>query len=205
MLRLCHRGNVFLEREFKKELEIIISEIIGEPIKLMSNQFYEVVKIDNKYVLKITGISDGNTHEIVWKKLDLLMNEILLLAKKRTDEYLILSSIVKINNVLENTYPSKLRNKVNYKPVYGLDYIDKKLLRINRDIDWPKWIISFANTDDDNKIATCMYAYTKYIECFCSNFIAEYYAMRGCENGLLRSINKYSDKRIKADEMIFDF
>lgn len=189
MLRLCHRGNIFFDKELKRNIEKLISNVTGNVMRLDSNQFYEVDKINDEFVLKIVPMKDG-THELVWKKMDELINQMLLLTRKKTDEALVLGEIKKINDKLKNTYPSQLRNRVNYQPLYGLEYLDKNLFHINKKISWMEQLLNFENTDNDNKIGCYMYAYTKYMEHFCLNFIAEYYNIRGNENGIIKHLNK---------------
>lgn len=189
MLRLCYRGNIFLDNILKKDLERLISNVTGNVINLNSKQFYEINEENEELVLKISPVSEG-THELVWHKMDELIGEMLLLTRKKSDEEFVLESIKKINDGLKNTYPSQLRNRVNYQPLYGLKCVDKKLFSINTNISWIKQLLSFSRTDDDNQISCYMYAYTKYIEYFCKNFIAEYYAIRGRENGIIKHLNQ---------------
>lgn len=205
MLRLCYRGNIFLDISLKRNIEKFISIVTGNVVKLDSNQFYEVLLNENmEFVLKLTPMSDG-THELVWRKMDELVDEMLLLTRKKSDEFVVLTSIKEINNKLQSTYPSKLRNRVNYQPVYGLEYLDKQLYSINENISWVDTLINFTNTDDDNQIACYMYAYTKYIEYFCSNFIAEYYAIKGNQNGLVKRLSNLSEGENEEISMKFSF
>lgn len=204
-LRLCYRGNIFLDNEIRKNTEKLISSVTGEVVKLDSNQFYEVIEEESELVLKLQPMKPVGTHELVWKQMDLLVDELRMLARKKSDEALILTSIKEINNKLVNTYPSKLRNRVNYQPVYGLQYVDKKLFPINENISWINQLLHFEDTDDDNQIACYMYAYTKYIEQFCINIITEYYTIKGYENGILKKINDNRSDKIGKGELIYSF
>ena len=204
MLRLCYRGNIFFELELKRNIEKLISNITGNVVKLESNQFYEVIVDNGGYALKITPMTDG-THELVWKKMDSLIDDMLLLTRKKSEEAIILLSVKEINHKLRNTYPSQLRNRVNYQPIYGLQYLDKKLFPINEKISWVNQLIDFADTDDDNQIACCMYAYSEYMEWFCSNFLAEYYDIRGNENGIMKRINDVYNGKISKCENKYNF
>lgn len=205
LLRLCFRGNIFIDSDKKRMLESLISQTLGHAIKLDSNLFYEVVmNADGKYILKLTRGID-NTHEIVWKKLDLLIDEMLLNTRNKSDENLLLKSIKKINNTLSNTYPSKLRNRVNYQPIYGLEYIDKKLHPIYWNKSWLSSLINFDGTWDDNQIANVMYAYSKYIEIWCDNLLAEYYSINGLKNGILKQFNKDREVKVEMPEVKYVF
>ena len=204
MLRLCHRGNVFLDAELKTSLEQLVSNVTNTLVKLESNQFYEVEKVDEKYVLRLTRATDA-THELVWRKMDSLLDEMTILSRSKSDEKTILSAIKHINSSLKSTFPSQLRNRVNYQTVYGLEHVDRKLYQLNESIDWIKCLLGFSGTTNDNQIACYMYAYTKYMEYFCSNFIAEYYDIRGKENGILKAINANQNHKIENDKLRFVF
>ncbi len=202
MLRLCHRGNVFLDSEYKKRLEEMIALLTGDVVSLDSNQFYEIKSDGNGYYIILSGTADG-THEFVWKKMDELINEIIIYSRDKSDERTILSTINKVNHQLRNTYPSQLRNRVNYKPLYGLKFIDNQLYRLNQNFDWVRYLLNYDYSSDDNSVACCMMAYSKYIEHFCNNFFADYYEIRGCKNSLLKKYNKSNLKQF--DELKTQF
>jgi len=208
MLRLCHRGNLFLDKSLKTTFEKLISEVIGERINLDNNLFYEIQIQDSSYVMKLSP-AISNTHELVWKKMDELMDELLLLSGPRSDEYLILKSIKNINNKLSNTYPSKLRNKVNYQPLYGLEYLDKKIYPLNSiATSWLKELINFnieEIIENDNRIANISQAYTEYIYIFCNNLINEYFNMNGFQNGIISKLNENRSKKIVLNELPFAY
>ena len=204
MLRLCHRGNIFLDNSLRKQIEQLIFNITGSVVRLDSNQYYEAYEENGKYVLKLTPASDG-THELVWIKMNELINEMLLLSRSKSDEKSILQAIKQINNSLKIPFPSQLRNRVNYQTAYGLEYVDNKLFQLNKNICWQSYLLGFSDTKNDNQIACYMYSYTKYIECFCSNFIAEYYDIKGNENGILRNMNSKSSFKFPKEQAIYSF
>lgn len=207
LLRLCHRGNLFLDKEKKKQLQSLISQVLGTPITIDSNLFYEIQIKDGEYVMKLSP-ANVNTHEIVWKKMDELINEFLLLSNNKSDEQTILKSIKNINNSLNCTYPSKLRNRVNYQPLYGIEFLEKKLFSMNTNVSWVKELISFDINevkDNDNRIADVCLAYGKYIEIMSEKLIGEYYSIRGNENGILKKINKGRTEKITFNDYPFAF
>lgn len=200
LLRLCFRGNIFLEVSKKRELEQLVSQVLGEVIKLESNLFYEVIPNGTDYILKLSK-SSANTHEIVWEKIGLLIDEMLLLSRKKSDEEVVLKAIKYMNNSLTNTYPSKLRNRVNYQLIYGVKYLDNSLYPVNSNTSWLYNVINFQDTKDDNQIANAMYAYICYLELLCDNLIAEYFSLRGNENGLVKNINKKCNNKIRISDI----
>lgn len=196
LLRLSYRGNIFLDNDLKKNIEKLISSVTDNAVSIDSKQFYEVLEENNEYVLKLRPMNSVGTHELVWKEMDILIDELKMLTRKNSDEDLLLTSIKCVNDIFVNTYPSKLRNRVNYQPIYGLQYIDRKLYPINENISWINQLLHYSKTDDDNQIACYMYAYTKYIEQFANNLVSEYYMIKGNENGILQRVNKYRSDKI---------
>ncbi len=204
-LRLCFRGNIFLEDSIRKTLEELIKTVLNESnILLDSNMFYTVEKKDNEYVLRLSK-SELNTHEVVWKKLNELIKEIKTYSDLKTDENTILNNIININSKIGATYPSKLRNKVNYQPLFGLDSINKNIHNISQTENWgqfflmPSKDLTIGGSIDSHSNA--MYSYTMYIDSFCNNLICEYYEIQGKENGILKNINKNREKKIVLPEL----
>lgn len=198
LLRLCHRGNIFLDELLRRNVEGLVSQVLGEVIKLDSNMFYEVIDNNSDKLLKLRSSGKSNTHELVWVEMDKLIDEMRLLSRRGSEEFVFLDAIKRINNHLQNTYPSKLRNRVNYQPIYGLWYLDKKLFVVNSKISWIDTILGFSDTSDDNQIACTMLAYSKYIEYLCNNLIAEYFQMKGNQNGIIKKINE--SRPVKLDD-----
>lgn len=205
LLRLCHRGNIFFDKENKKIIEHLISTLIGEIIVIDSNQFFSIQKEDGEYILILSQAED-NTHEVVWRKVDKLLNEILLLSNLKSEERTFLLSCQSVNRSLSSTFPSQLRNKINYQPVYGIECIDKKLYPIKRGDNWVKEIISFDINDvknDINRVANVYTAYTTYIEKICYRLILDYFEMSGNNNSILTHINRFREKKIEIEDIPF--
>ena len=185
LLRLMNRGNIFLDVSKKNEVERLVAYSVGYPIALDSNLFYEIVFWGGQYKLKIQK-GDANTHELVWKKMAIVIDELISLSRPQSDEITLLKSIREINNQLQITYPSKIRNKVNYQPLYGLETIERKLFSMNRNISWVDYLLKYDSIswDNENSVVNVLFCYTKYMEYFCDNLIAEYYMIKGNQNGV---------------------
>lgn len=207
LLRLCYRGTLFLDSEEKRIVEQIFTQFIGCTICIESNLTYEIVSTKSGYVLVLKK-GEANTHELVWKETLRLITEFKGLALGSSDEMAIIMSIIAINSALGPTFPSKLRNKVNYQLKYGLKYVNNKLYHPNKNLSWIHEILSFdaKNTlQDDNKISDMCLAYSKYIEIFARKLIYEYYEMIGSENGIIKNLNKKYSSQFKVEEYPFDF
>lgn len=207
LLRLCHRGNLFLDSDLQKTLQTLISQVLGFPIKLDNNLLYEIQIYNGEYVMKLSP-STGKTHEFVWKMIDELINEFILLSTPKSEEYTVLKSIKNINNKLNNTYPSQLRNKVNYQPLYGIEYLDKRLFPINTSASWLNEIMSFDISEvigNDNRIANICSAYGKFIEIFSSKLIFDYFDIKGNQNGILKKINDGRTKKVSIIDYPYAF
>lgn len=203
LLRICFRGNIFFDKSVKRSLENIISTIIGERISVDSNCIYYIEKSDSDYILRLTKAAD-NTHELVWKEMDKLLGEMIQFSEPTSDEYTILKSMKSINNTLSSTYPSQLRNRVNYQPLYGIKYINGELY--HQDLfsygSWIKEILMFEGGKeyDDNKISNMFVAYVNYLERLVFKLLDEYYSIRGNQNGILKEINKKRTEKIILPE-----
>jgi len=199
VLRLGHRGNIFFDTDIKKRFQVLLSQTLGEVVSIESNQYYTVIdgrgsderdRIDDgARILKLRKSID-NTHEIVWKLMNEFIEEMLFLSREHSDERMVLTSIKRINTILGSTYPSKMRNKVNYQPLYGIECLEKNIYPVNRKMSWIDFLLrADVSWDDENSVISAMYAYSQYIELLCNNLILEYYSMRGNENGVLKKIN----------------
>lgn len=206
LLRICFRGNIFLDKDYKKRLSYIVSTHIGEVIELDSNMFYFVEKTNNGgYYLRLTK-SQNNTHETVWYEINHLLEEIMLLSNKKSEEKAVLISCLDINRKLSATFPSKLRNKVNYQPIYGMEAIDKKLLSITNGDNWVKEIIGFDIKEierNDNRLVNIYTAYTTYIEKIAYRLIQDYFEMIGREDHILAQINRLRENKIIIEKIPF--
>ena len=50
-----------------------------------------------------------------------------------------------------------------------------------------------------------MYAYSKYIEIWCDNLLAEYYSISGLKNGILKQFNKDREVKVEMPEVKYVF
>lgn len=209
LLRLCFRGNMFLDKELKSCVETVISSEIGEIISLDSNVMYEIQKREEEFVL-ILSPGMANTHELVWKEIDKLLDEVLLLTIQNSDEYTVIKLLKNINNKLGTTFPSQLRNRVNYQLLYSVAGLEKNIypIKISEEMSWLKEILSFDSKEvcaSDARIANVFVAYGVYIKILASKLINEYYDIRGTENGILKNINSNREDKIEFQEYPFTF
>ena len=136
--------------------------------------------------------------------MDKLLGEMIQFSEPTSDEYTILKSMKSINNTLSSTYPSQLRNRVNYQPLYGIKYINGELY--HQDLfsygSWIKEILMFEGGKeyDDNKISNMFVAYVNYLERLVFKLLDEYYSIRGNQNGILKEINKKRTEKIILPE-----
>lgn len=207
LLRLCHRGNIFFDTDYKGKLEKIISIHIGARIVLDSNMFYYIEEVGGSMKLRLVK-SENNTHEVVWKKIVELFYEMLPLTNPKSEEKAFLLSCIAINQKLSNTFPSKLRNRVNYQPIYGLEAIEKKLHPIGKNINWVKEIIGFDGREaesNDNRIVNVCTAYAVYIEKLAYRFMQDYFEMKGKGDHILAKINNMREDKIIIPDVLFSY
>lgn len=208
LLRLCFRGNIYLDNDKKAKLEITISELIGLRISLNNNLFYEISKDEEEWFLILSNC-DSNTHKAVWEELNNLLQDTLLLTKKNSDEYNIINTILCINRYLSPNFPSLLRNRVNYQTLYGKKYIDNKLYHLQTSSNWVRILNNFSYynylINDDTQLSLLFYAYDKYITIFAKKLIYEYYEYRGRQDGVIKQLNKKFINKINVSFLPFDY
>ena len=201
LLRIMFRGNIYLENSLKKKLEELVSYNLGYAVSIDKSQFFEVIKDNDGYSLKLQR-ANPNTHELVWEKMDSVINEMLLNSRDKSDEKSILMALKKINNQLTKTYPSQIRNKVNYQPLYGLETVERKLYSINPQLAWTDFLLKNGDIswDDDNSVVNALFCYAQYIKLLSSNLITEYFQIKGNMNGVQRKFNEFSgETRIESN------
>lgn len=207
LLRLCFRGNIFLDKEYKKKLEMMIDAHINEKVELDSNLFYYIEDRDGNLVLKLVK-SDNNTHETVWQKVNELLEEIELLSNPKSEEKALLCSCLDINKKLSTTFPSQLRNKVNYQPLYGLEAVDKNLYSIIQNEKWTKELMSFevkGIKGNDNRMLNVYVSYASYIEKLGYRLLQDYFEMAGREDHILAQINTNRLEKITISDIPFSY
>lgn len=204
LLRLLHKGNFFLDKGVKKSLEEIVFQLTGNCVRFEENQFYEICHDGENVVIELRK-ADGKTHEQVWNELAHVIEYMCSCAQNKSDEKTLLLSIRRINTQLGSTYPSQLRNRLNYQPKAAMDIVDRKIRTVNQNISWTRFLLSYdakADKCEDSQI-TALYAYTQYIKRLCENLIYEYYSMCGRENGILKKFNNYLVNEVEVLQPVY--
>ena len=207
LLRLCHRGTIFFNNEEKKRVKEIFSEFIGSVVNIDSNVIYEIQKTKNGYVLFLRK-GDAKTHELVWREVAVLLSEFQPLCTHKSDEETILNLLNTINNDLTPTYPSQLRNRVNYQLKYGIKYLNNQLYSVNTGISWIHELLSYdriKTKNNDAKICDIYYSYSRYIEIWANKMLADYYELIGTDNGIVKYMNKKFMTPVQIETYPFDF
>lgn len=189
----------------------IISAFTSESITLKSNYFFQIElnERDLEYTLTLHE-SSNMTHELVWEKINDLLEEVKKGAIATSDEYTILQCISIVNRRKKPIYPSRLRNIVNYQAYYGIKEIERKYSAANildYNEDWLSAIIGFDNrkSDDDQQQINLFVSYVRYLYAFTFNLVNEYIERRGRKSGVLSSINKNRVNKITPPASIFTY
>lgn len=206
--RLCFRGSVYLDNEYKRQLNLIVSFFTGSPKGFDSNYIYRIIEDRSGYKLKLEKTS-VKTHELVWMMTDQLLSVLEKQSKKSSEEEKLLLGISNINKELGTAYPSKLRNLVNYRLEYGQQYVDKKLYPMTKKRGWAKYLGDFGYIDkrykfsqDINQQLQIYSAYTSYIHMLGYRLLYDYFEMRPQgEDYILPKINKDRLVKIEREEI----
>lgn len=195
-LRLCHRGTFYFDNQTRDKISEIIKAFTGQTSNIGNNCYFEIGLNDTDSEYKLTLHSTKQkTHELVWEQVSKLLNDIKNQIVNNSDEYTVLQSISQINSKLGESYPSGLRNRVNYRPHYGVKEVEREYYSvkvIDLDQRWLAPILEFdgKRTEDDQKTINLFAAYVKYLQTFTFNLINEYDERRGRGSGILSAVNK---------------
>lgn len=212
-LRLCHRGTFYFDSKTQTDVKQIISIFTpqNQNIVIKNNYFFKIDLNENDLEYTLTLYESSKmTHELVWEKINELLDEIKSSATKPSDEYTILESISIVNRHKKPIYPSQLRNMVNYQPYYGIKEIERRYSApnvLNYEEHWLSSIIEFENgrSDDEQKQINLFTAYVRYIYAYTFNLINEYIDRRGRKSGILSAINKNREHKITAPCSVFNY
>lgn len=211
LLRLCHRGTFYFDSTTKTNLTRIVSAYTQDTVAFGNNYYFKIDLNDTDLEYKLTlYISSKKTHELVWEKIALLLDEIKVGTKTTSDEYTVLQLISEVNQKMGSAYPSNLRNRVNYQPYYGIKEIERKYDAakiLDLDHRWLDPILEFdgKKTDDDQKTINLFAAYVKYLQAFAFNLINEYDERRGRGAGVLSSINNNRTSKIVPPSPVYTY
>lgn len=212
LLRLTMRGNIYFDSSIKKTINSHISNILGMPYAVSENSTYVVQKDSTRtgiYIMDLKA-SKYQTHETVWHETASVISEIRQNATEQSEERVALDCLNVVLHTLENNFPSKLRNAVNYQLVYGIKAIERKIYPAQACQLSNKWfdpILSFEpkKKDDDMKRVQIFKAYTKYLDILVNNLIAEYNGLQGRKNGVESAINKHRLTPVEVPSITYTY
>lgn len=213
ILRFCLRGTTFIDSTTVKKINGIITEVMGCPTNLPNcNNFdYRLRKCDegvNLYELVVKK-SNGQTHETVWNSIKELLIEMREESPRDSDEYTTLSSLLKILNTLDATFPSKLRNEVNYQLKYGVLALEKKIYPsracVGKKKNWLEPILSYDGKDQTlEKRIELFRSYTEYLHTLMLNLVYEYDSIQG-STGITKALNKHRTLQVDLPEGCYSY
>ncbi len=211
-LRLCHQGTFYFDNSERDKIRDIIFNLSGITSSIGNNCYFKIETndIDREYKL-ILAHASSKTHELVWERVANVFSNIIALDNEQdSDEYTILRSINDLNQKMGATFPSKLRNKVNYRPHYSLKELNREYYSPKVACEENHWLSSILTyngekTENDQLTINYFSAYIRYIQAFSFNLLKEYDDRRGRESGVLSSINKNRTKKIRQPQPVFTY
>ena len=213
LLRITMRGNIFIDNQTMRILKNATKTILGVETKIDSNCFYYIekdVSAIDRYDLHLYP-SKRQTHETVWVETGKLIRDLKKESIPKSDEKTALDCIISCLDSLGDTFPSQLRNAVNYQLPYGLNAIEKKILPANAFSISDKWLdpvltSSIKKTCTERLKIEVFKSYTLYIHMLVYNLISEYIDMRGGNGfGILSSINKHRIEKIAEPSPVYTY
>ena len=212
LLRLTMRGNIYFDSAVQKKINMNISTVLGDAHAVSENSTYVIQKDHTRSGIYIMDLKPSNhqTHETVWHEVAAVIGEIRANASARSEERVALDCLDTVLHVLDNNFPSKLRNAVNYQLPYGIKAIERKIYPAQACQLCNKWfdpILSFEAKKkcDDFKRVQLFKAYTKYLDILVNNLIAEYNDLHGRKSGIESAINKHRSIPIEFPDATYTY
>ena len=217
--RLLCRGNLYLDTDIAKEISSIGTILLGQKIQIDSGNYIFSIKNDDSAIDKIGIFSDDiymelkyngsrGTHEQTWLSIKDVIDEYIDLDKeKKSDEYVILKNIKDICDTYGATFPSQLRNRINYQPIYGYKSILNEIKCTNTVTDkgsYYKKLCGFdENINNENYELEFMYLYGKFFFDLVAKLYGEYFNRSECDLRFYNVKHRYfRDRNINLDEII---
>lgn len=169
-LRLAHEGTLYIEREVATRVHLRLQQF--SPLSTFSQGNYNFKLCNNTLNtidLVLENSSSVGVHENTWIMIDSLIKTLCTsVSEVKSEEFLLMTKILEINNQLGNRYPSKTRNIVNYHAKYGYETIKNTLKKdhiIKNDNLALKRILTFKINDyGDNVLPVdLIFSYGVYI------------------------------------------
>lgn len=212
LLRIAMRGNVFLDDQTMNSLKEVTAAYLGSPFSLDQNCVYYIERDKtsmDRYDLHLQS-SKRQTHETVWIETGKLLREMKKNCLPSSDELTVLSCLINCLNSLGDTFPSQLRNAVNYQLPYGMLAVEKKIHPANAFEITDKWLdpiltSTIRRTSTDQSKIAAYKSYALYIHILTYNLIAEYLDIRGQEFGILSAINKHRTEKLPSPSPIYTY
>ena len=213
ILRLVGRGNVYFDREYVSRISSDISLFLGTPTAIKSNMVYSIEKdIGEYYNISFVSSRNKKTHEIVWLELEKLLKEMhdnTSCNDKISIEEQVLALFEVVFRVLGATFPSQLRNKINYQPLYGVKAIEHTIPASRaymKDSNWLSPLYRFNGDGDDKEMMELFKCYAQYINILKTNLINEYTDLQNNRgSGIYSAINKYRDSKLELPAIIYNY
>lgn len=212
LLRLTMRGNIYFDSSIQKSINLNISSILGTPHVVSENSTYVIQKDSTRNGIYIMDLKPSNhqTHETVWHEVATVISEIRQNATTRSEERVALDCLETVLRTLDNNFPSKLRNAVNYQLPYGIKAVERRIYPAQACQLSNKWfdpILSFEPKKkcDDAKCVQLFKAYTKYLDILVNNLIAEYNDLHGRKSGIESAINKHRSTPVEFPSIAYTY
>lgn len=150
LLRFLNKGYVYLTPEYAKKISDAYLALNSSPIKISyGNYFFETDCIDDGYGnIKISFNKVDTTHKVIWEE---FKKALQTLSSQATDRELAIYKVILSHfNKYQNSYPSALRNELNYNAETILLDFHKEITCYHLPKIDDKFYQSFLKIDDNN-------------------------------------------------------
>lgn len=180
LLRLVGKGNIYFDSEYQTKLYSYIARFIGDKIGDVYQNSFFTVDLNNGTIT--ISKSTAQVHQAVWREISQLLHDMLLLSRQKSDEFTILQCCSEINKALTDTFPSQIRNAINYRSEYSVRYLRKQFIKQYRPKDFIRVIWSFDGKSSPvniNEKVSVYLAYTAYLHDMTFKYMQEFFEIGG--------------------------
>lgn len=150
LLRFFNKGYVYLTNEHTKKINDASLALNSNIVKVNDgNYFFETDGMDDGYGnIKISFHKVDTTHKVIWGEFKKVIQVMILQSSDK--ENAIYNVILKHFNKFQISYPSALRNELNYNPETILLDFNQQITCYHLPMIDDKFYTSLLKIDDDN-------------------------------------------------------
>lgn len=164
--RMTFRGTFYLDSISASQVSSVITALTGNLIQLKAGNFSFSIPDPSGNIIKIKSESGKGTHEILWKEIAGIISELYGYCTVDDEEKQMLAIFHDYYRSYPDTFPSGVRNYVNYNQKVGFDITSKQFEHnsfVENQNDWFVKVLKLDPKDDIESKIRCVHNLGRYI------------------------------------------